>query len=63
MTNLEHIRSLPPEELCKYLIDAVYDEMMGYLYRSPSDDEFIIYDNAKDDCLRWLGAEHIDIES
>lgn len=62
MTNLEYIRSIPPEKLCEHLIGTIDYEISGSFYCSPSGDEFRNYDDTVADCLRWLNLEHFDKE-
>lgn len=60
MTNLERIRQLEPEKLAEYLIKETTicdwaDEFDEYV--SPSGDQYIIYEDAIEDCVRWLNED------
>ena len=57
MTNFEYIKNACPEELCKCLIGIINDGRKSMFYRSTTDGEFISYDAAVKDCMRWLMLE------
>lgn len=61
MRNIDRIRQMSLEEIAPYLVRSkiIYDwEDEFEVYVSPSGLQYLSYEEAIDDCIKWLNSEY-----
>lgn len=55
---LDAIRSMSVDELASYLVKEEFTFKDGSWWKSPSAKKFDYYDEALDDCIKWLNSKY-----